>query len=294
MKIETVVRASRPKTLGISVGPVLLGAGLAWQADSFSLPVTAITVAAALSIQITANFANDLFDFLQGVDGDNRLGPPRMTATGMLSPRSAAVLTALSAGSAVLFGLPLVLTGGLPILVVGVSAIFCAVAYSAGPYPLGKFGLGELFVFIYFGPVAVLGSYYLQAGPRFSYVHLLGGGAVGLLGVALLAVNNLRDISTDAGSGKRTLAVRFGREFGRLEIYASIAGAFTLLSLTGFTRRVPFICSLSGLTVVPLIAFLFRVGRKESGPWMNNLLARVSLTVFSVGLSVFLLCTLPW
>lgn len=293
MKIEEAVRASRPKTLAISIAPVLIGAGLAWRVDRFSLLFTVLTIAAAISIQITANLANDLFDFLGGVDGDDRLGPPRMTALGILSPRSMMFLTALSLGSAVFFGLPLVMEGGLPIFLVGISAIFLAVAYTAGPYPLGKLGLGELFVFIYFGPVAVLGSYYLQAGRYFSYVHLLGGAAVGLLGVALLSVNNLRDIAGDAASGKRTLAVRFGRDFGRLEIYISVAGAFVLLCLTGFASGIPLHCGLSGLTVVPLMVSLRRLGKREPGRWMNGLLAQVSLTIFCAGLSFFLLCALP-
>ena len=293
MKIEAVVRASRPKTLGISIAPVLLGAGLAWRVDRFSLLFTVLTIAAALSIQITANLANDLFDYLGGVDGDDRLGPPRMTALGILSPRSMVLLTVLSTGSAVLFGLPLVVRGGLPILLIGVSAICLAVAYTAGPFPLGKMGLGEFFVFIYFGPVAVLGSYYLQAGPDFSYVHLLGGAAVGLLGVALLSVNNLRDIAGDAGSGKRTLAVRFGKDFGRLEIQLSAAGAFALLCLTGFAPGIPLHCGLSGLVLVPLLISLRHVGQREPGRWMNGLLAQVSLTILCAGFSFFLLCALP-
>ncbi|MGC9313051.1 MAG: 1,4-dihydroxy-2-naphthoate octaprenyltransferase [Sediminispirochaetaceae bacterium] len=293
MKIEAAVRASRPKTLAISIAPVLIGAGLARQADRFSLLFTLFTIAAAISIQITANLANDLFDFLGGVDGIDRLGPPRMTALGIISPRSMMLLTALSIGSAVLFGLPLVLKGGLPILLVGASAIFLAAAYTAGPYPLGKLGLGELFVFIYFGPVAVLGSYYLQAGPDFSYAHLLGGAAVGLLGVTLLSVNNLRDIAGDAASGKRTLAVRFGTGFGRLEIFFSAAGASVLLGLTGFAPGVPLHCSLSGLTAVPLLFSLRSLVRKEPGRWMNGLLEQVSLTILCAGLSFFLLCALP-
>ncbi len=293
MSIEAAVKASRPKTLGISIAPVLVGAGLAWKADRFSLLFTLLTMAAALSIQITANLANDLFDFLGGVDGEDRLGPPRMTALGILSPGTMRLLTLLSTGSAVLFGLPLVLKGGLPIFMVGVSALFLAVAYTAGPFPLGKIGLGELFVFIYFGPVAVLGSYYIQAGADFSSVHLLGGTAVGLLGVTLLSVNNLRDSASDAGSGKRTLAVRFGRAFGRLEIQGSAAGAFVLLCLTGVAPGIPLHCSLSGLSLVPLMISLGQVGQREPGRWMNRLLAQVSLTILCSGLSFFLLCALP-
>jgi 1,4-dihydroxy-2-naphthoate octaprenyltransferase len=235
----------------------------------------------------------ELIRDLGGVDGDGRLGPPRMTAMGILSPRSMMFLTALSIGSAVLFGIPLVLKGGLPILLVGVSAILLAIAYTAGPFPLGKIDLGELFVFISFGPVAVLGSYYLQAGRNFSYAHLLGGAAVGLLGVALLSVNNLRDIAGDAASGKRTLAVRFGRDFGRMEIQISAAGAFALLCLTGFVPGIPLRCSLSGLTVVPLLVSLRLLGIREPGRWMNGLLAQTSLTIFCAGLSFFLLCALP-
>jgi len=286
--LEAVLQATRPRTLGISLTPVLFGAGWAYQRDEFNLLILCLTLASAVCLQITANYANDLFDFLQGTDGKDRLGPPRVTALGIFSPETMGLLTLLSAGLAVLFGFPLVLKGGIPILCIGLTALVAAVAYTAGPYPLGKHGLGELFVFLYFGPAAVLGTYYLQAGPQLLPEHLLTGCAVGMLGISLLSVNNLRDYPTDKAAGKRTLTVRYGETFGKLEIAVSTAVSLLFLILAGCISEQPLLCILSALPLAPLLLSFRVLLSRNPGQWLNGMLRDVTWGILSCGMIFFL------
>jgi len=219
--------AIRPRTLGAGLVPVAVGLAVASRAGAIDVPVALVTLVAALLLQIATNLANDYFDARSGVDDVDRLGPVRVTQAGLASPR--AVMRALVAvvGLALACGVYLVAHGGLPILVVGALSVLTAIAYSAGPWPLSWYGLGDLLAFTFFGVVAVCGTYFLQR-------HALHGAAiaaslpVGCLVTALIVVNNLRDIPSDRRSGKRTLAVRIGERGTRLEYASLVVVAYVL------------------------------------------------------------------
>ncbi len=209
--------AIRPKTLPASAAGVVAGLGVAWSHGAFRPLVALATLLAALLLQIGVNLANDAQDFQRGADDpQERLGPPRVTALGWLPPETVMRAAWLTFGLAALIGLYLAWVGGWPIVAIGLAAIASAWAYSGGPYPLGYHGLGDLFVFLFFGPIAVAGTYYLQTG-RLHPAALWVGAAVGFLVTAILVVNNYRDLETDRRAGKRTLAVRLGPRGTRLE-----------------------------------------------------------------------------
>jgi 1,4-dihydroxy-2-naphthoate octaprenyltransferase len=218
--------ATRPKTLPAAVAPVLLGTALAWH-DGRWIPAAALVcLAFALLVQVATNFANDYYDFVKGADTLERVGPRRAVASGLIAPAvmwRAMVCAFIAAFCAGLLLLPY---GGWPLLVIGVASIVSGVAYTGGPYPLGYHGLGDLFVFLFFGLVAVTATYFVQAGVPDWSVWLVGA-AVGLLAANILVTNNLRDADTDARAGKRTTVVRFGRGFGRAQFAA--AHLFALL-----------------------------------------------------------------
>lgn len=214
--LRTWVHSARPKTLPAAVAPVLIGTGMAWEQGGIDVPVCLAILGATLCIQIGTNYANDYFDFVQGADTAERVGPVRATAAGLVRPGQMLGATVLVFAVAAVLGLYLVSVGGWPILVIGLVSILCGVLYTAGPYALGYLGLGDLFVLVFFGPVAVGGTYYLLADAVDGRV-LTAGLAPGLISCAILAVNNYRDRHTDQRTGKRTLVVRWGSRFGRLE-----------------------------------------------------------------------------
>ncbi len=220
-KLKIWILASRPKTLWATVGPVLVGTAMAYS-DSQAHWLTAfLALFAAVFIQIGTNFSNDYFDFIQGADTGERLGPTRATQAGLVSPQEMKRATFVAFGFAVLAGIYLIYRGGWPILVIGIFSILFGILYTAGPYPLGYNGLGDIFVLIFFGLVAVGGTYYVQTLSINSTVLLAGVGP-GLLSTALLCVNNLRDLENDRKTGKKTLPVRFGRTFGQMEYVGSL------------------------------------------------------------------------
>ena len=209
--------AVRPATLLAAVAPVLVGAAAAGSVEERFRPlVFAATLAAAVLLQIGTNLANDLFDFERGADTAERLGPPRVTQSGLIPPERVRLGMFVSFGAALAIGVYLLFVGGWPILVIGVLSIVAGVAYTGGPWPLGYHGLGDLMVFVFFGLVAVVGTYYLQA-ETVSATAFLVAVPVGLLVTAILVVNNLRDIETDRRAGKRTLAVRLGEQATRVQ-----------------------------------------------------------------------------
>jgi 1,4-dihydroxy-2-naphthoate octaprenyltransferase len=208
--------AARPKTLPAAVAPVVVGTALAISEQVFRFGPALAALSGALLLQIGANLANDVFDFKKGADTTARLGPLRVTQAGLLTSRQVLLGMWLTFGLAALIGLYLIFVGGWPIVVIGLLSIASAIAYTGGPFPLGYKGLGDLFVFIFFGPVAVCGTYYVQAG-AVSAAALWASIPVGVLTVAILVVNNLRDIETDRASGKKTLAVRLGVSGARVE-----------------------------------------------------------------------------
>jgi 1,4-dihydroxy-2-naphthoate polyprenyltransferase len=219
--------AARPATLPAAVVPVLVGSALAVSARHLNVLVFVATLLGSLLIQIGTNFANDYFDFAKGADTAERLGPTRVTQSGIFTPRQVAIATAATFGLALLDGLYLVSIGGWPIVLIGLLSIVCGVAYTGGPFPLGYHGLGDLFVFIFFGIVAVCGTYYLQTGSM-SLTALIASVPVGLMSTNILVVNNLRDIATDRAAGKRTLAVRIGRAATRRQYILFLLIAYTL------------------------------------------------------------------
>jgi 1,4-dihydroxy-2-naphthoate octaprenyltransferase len=208
------ILASRPKTLSASVVPVLVGTALARPVHWVPFVCALL---GAIFIQIGTNLINDALDFKRGADTAERLGPMRVTQAGLLSPDVVLHGSYVCFFLAALCGIPLIIRGGWPIVVIGFTSIAAAYAYTGGPYPLAYHGLGDLFVLIFFGFVAVGGSYYVQRLELHSSA-IIAGFAVGCLAVVLLAINNLRDVQSDRASGKKTLVVRFGEEFGRAEI----------------------------------------------------------------------------
>src|SRR6478736_1406788 len=206
------LEAARPKTLPAAIIPVAVGTALAVAHHSADYGSAAICLAFSLLVQIGTNFANDYFDFVQGADTAERVGPRRAVAAGLIAPATMFAATCLVLGLAFVVGLLLVRSGGWVLLPIGIVSIVCAIAYTGGPFPLGYNGLGDVFVFIFFGLVAVCATFYVQAG----YVPgdvVSCGAAVGLLAANILVANNYRDVETDRRAGKKTLVVRFGRRF---------------------------------------------------------------------------------
>ena len=218
--------AARPKTLPAAVAPVLVGtaAGIASDVGSLRMLPFLAALAGALLIQIATNFANDYSDFHRGADTHERLGPTRVTQAGLITPAGVRRAIIITFGLATLVGAYLVWVGGWPIVAIGVASIICALAYTGGPWPYGYHGLGELFVFVFFGLVAVGGSAYLQTG-ALSTLALAAAVPVGLLITNILVVNNLRDLETDRAARKRTLAVRIGDRATRRQyaLFAALA-----------------------------------------------------------------------
>jgi 1,4-dihydroxy-2-naphthoate octaprenyltransferase len=215
------VGAARPRTLPAAIAPVLVGAGLAWHDGSFAPAPVVLCLAFALLVQIGTNFANDYYDFVQGADTAARVGPRRAVAAGLVSPATMRRAMLGTFAAAFCVGLGLIHWGGPWLLAIGVASILCGVAYTGGPYPLAYHGLGDVFVFLFFGLVAVGGTYFVQSG-RITWEALLAGAGVGALAANILVVNNYRDVETDAVAGKRTLVVRFGRPAARRQFGASL------------------------------------------------------------------------
>ncbi len=230
------LEAARPKTLPAAVIPVMVGTALAAAHQAADYPKVAICLVFALLVQIGTNFANDYFDFVKGADTAARVGPRRAVAAGLIAPGRMLAATWLVLGVAFAVGLLLVREGGWILLPIGIVSILCAIAYTGGPFPLGYNGLGDLFVFIFFGLVAVDTTFYVQAGYVTPDVTSCAA-AVGLLAANILVANNYRDAETDAQAGKKTLVVRFGRKFAVWQYALSVTIALLCppaLLLTGY------------------------------------------------------------
>ncbi|RMH90898.1 MAG: 1,4-dihydroxy-2-naphthoate polyprenyltransferase, partial [Calditrichaeota bacterium] len=243
----------------------------------------------AILIQIGTNFANDYYDYVQGADTGERLGPTRVTQAGLVPPETMKRAFVVVFGLAFVAGMYLVWRGGWPILAIGLLSILFGILYTGGPYPLGYHGLGDIFVLIFFGPVAVGGTYYVQALTITPEALLIGVGP-GLISTALLTVNNLRDIHTDRETGKRTLAVRFGEGFARMEYLLCIVVAALLppaAALIHGNHPGAFLTLLTPLIALPAIRTVFR----ESGtPVLNKTLAETGRLLFIYSL----LFTVGW
>ena len=213
--------ATRPRTLPAAVAPVLVGSALAWRDGHFDGGAAALCLAFALLVQIGTNFANDYYDFVKGADTAARVGPRRAVAAGLVAPAAMKRAMWLVFAAAFLSGLGLIAWGGPWLIAVGFASILCGIAYTGGPFPLGYNGLGDVFVFVFFGLVAVGATYFVQVG-RVSADVWLAAVPIGLLAANILVVNNYRDVETDAVAGKRTLVVRFGRGFARAQFVGSL------------------------------------------------------------------------
>ena len=298
------VMAARPQTLPAGAAPVVVGVGLA-VADGVLAPGPALAaLVGALLIQVGTNFANDYYDAVNGADIGDREGFTRVTAGGLIEPHQVKRATVATFGLAVLVGSYLVYLGGLPVVVVGLSSIAAGILYTGGPYPYGYYGLGDLFVFVYFGLVAVTGTYYVQAVTATADPLPLGvppgtipvdavlaGVAVGALAACILVVNNIRDRETDRQAGKRTLAVLLGYRLSRVEYVGLLALAYAVPPVFWLRTDSPTV--LAPLLTLPLAALVARtVLSMTDGEALNPALERTGqllalyALLFALGLTV--------
>lgn len=278
----------RLKTLWAGVCPVVLGTAMAFADDDLHVPSALAALLGALLIQIGTNFANDYYDGIKGTDDEDRRGPPRAVASGLIS---AATMKRAMIFVMVLVWVPgayILYRGGVPFLIIGVVSILSGIAYTGGPYPLAYNGLGDVFALVFFGPVAVAGTYYLQSYSVPLEV-VVAGLAPGLFSVAILTVNNLRDIEGDAKSGKKTLPVRFGAGFAKAEYIGSMLLATVLIPLGLCVYTQGHFLSLAGaLTFLIAIPAYRTVCTKTDGPSLNATLAATGkyLLIFTLLFSI--------
>ena len=288
-KLGLWLMAIRPKTLPAAVGPVAVGSAVAFRDEAFSLIPAFCCLLGAVLLQIGVNLANDYFDFKNNIDSEERLGPVRVTQSGLIAPAEVKRGMTFCLFLAALVFLYLALLGGWPIVAIGVASVLAALAYSGGPYPLASNGLGEVFVFIFFGLVAVGGTYLIQAG-QLTWVAILAAVPPGLLITAIMVVNNLRDIDTDRKAGKNTLAVILGRSRTIIEYRLLLLLSYLVppvMILTGVTG----IYILLPLLSLPMAWLLAKRIALEKGALLNELLAgtaKLSLVyslLFAAGLA---------
>jgi 1,4-dihydroxy-2-naphthoate octaprenyltransferase len=282
--VRAWVLAARPKTLPAAVVPVVVGTAVACDLGGFRPLPAAAALLGALLIQIGTNFANDYLDFLHGADSADRVGPTRAVASGLVTPGRMRAATALAFAAAGVCGLYLARVAGWPVVAIGVASIAAGVGYTAGGRrSLGYLGLGDLFVFAFFGPVAIAGTAYVQL-LRWPVEAWLASVPIGALAVAILVVNNARDADTDRASGKTTLAVRFGRGFARAEYLALLAAAYAVPVYQWLAGRESFWVLLAGLSL-PLAWPPVRklLGRVE-GPALNAALAETARLLLAFGI----------
>ncbi|MCR4337047.1 MAG: 1,4-dihydroxy-2-naphthoate polyprenyltransferase [Candidatus Omnitrophica bacterium] len=271
--------AIRPKTLPAAIAPVIMGTGMAFGDGVHHLSSAVVALLGALTIQIGTNLANDYFDFQKGADNENRQGPTRVTQAGWVTPNQMIVavtifflLSALACGW-------LVLRAGWPIAIIGILSIAFGLLYTAGPFSLAYLGLGETFALLFFGPIAVAGTYYVQSFEINEAVILAGFGP-GFLSAAILAINNLRDIETDRGSRKKTLAVRLGKRFAQNECFIFvIAAALIPVLIYGMIQDH---IEILWTALIALFAFptIQAVYSQSEGPELNGALAHTGRLLF--------------
>ncbi|MFQ5571901.1 MAG: 1,4-dihydroxy-2-naphthoate polyprenyltransferase [Rhodothermales bacterium] len=260
--------AARPKTLGAAVAPVLVGTAMAWEAGGFHALAACCALLGAVLIQIGTNFSNDYVDYLKGADTGERKGPLRVTQAGLVTPSTMKRATIAVFALAFLVGLYLIWRGGWPILLIGVLSIISGVLYTVGRYSLAYLGLADLFVLIFFGPVAVGGTYYVQA-LEIDLMVLAVGLAPGLLSTAILLVNNIRDVEEDRQAGKKTIVVRTGTSFG-IGLYVFCVAVAVLIPVGIFLGTGQHPGAMSVLLVVPLAVPIVKKLRAESNPTALN------------------------
>lgn len=280
--------AARPRTLTISVAPVLVGTSLAWlDTGALHVPAALVALACAMLIQIGTNLHNDAGDFERGADGPGRLGPPRASASGWLRAGDVRRAALGCFAAAVLLGLYLALHAGWGIFALGLVSVAAGAAYTGGPRPIAYSPFGEFFVWLFFGLAAVLGTYYIQAF-SFSWRAVGAASLVGLLAAAVIVVNNYRDLDSDLRVGKRTLAVRIGRPASRVE-YALLVLAPLLLAPAVFLGAPRAWAGALPLALLPWgVALVRSLGAEPPGPWLNRQLARTAQLQAAFGLMLSL------
>lgn len=269
-RVQVWTYAFRPKTLVIGISPVIIGATLAISQGSFDPMLFLFTLFTALAIQIGTNLANDYFDFIKGADTQERKGFMRVTQAGLVTPATMKRAMVAMFCTAALCGSYLIWSGGLPIALLLALSIALGILYTGGPFPLAYLGLGELFAFLFFGPIAVLGTYYLQTG-TLSQEALMIGLSPGAFSMAFLIVNNVRDIEEDRMAHKKTMAVRFGRTFGKCQYFFSLV--LSLVPILFFYADHPF--SLLTLFIfLPAIPLLRTMLSYKDPRMLNSLFAK--------------------
>jgi 1,4-dihydroxy-2-naphthoate polyprenyltransferase len=277
------ILAIRPATLTVGLSPVLVGAAVASSLGEPRILAIAAALLGAIFLQIGSNLANDVFDHEKGADGPDRLGPVRVTQAGLLSPSAVRVGMGVAFALAMATGIYLTNVAGWPIVAIGLASIASAIAYTGGPYPLGYHGLGDVFVFVFFGLVAVCGTAFVATGgvPVLAWFAAV---PVGSIATCVLVVNNVRDRETDVRAGKRTLAVRFGRRFGVAEYALLLVAAYAVPVVLFATRRCGALVLLPLLTLPIAARLALTVARRTDGPTLNSALASTArlLLFFSV------------
>lgn len=281
--IKPWILALRPKTLTAALVPIIVATAVV-KAAGFDVKwwISITALIASFFIQIATNLINDAIDFDKGADTETRTGPQRVTQTGLLSRRQVMTGAFICLAIALALGIPLVIEGGWPIVAIGVASLFLAYGYTGGPFPLAYLGLGDLFVILFFGLIAVGGTFFLHT-QTYGVAALIAGLQVGFLATVLIAINNLRDAPQDRLVGKKTLAVRFGTRFAKAEILFLIYGPFLLLPFNSFSG--PRWVSLLPLVAIPLAGRLARgILKAEPGPIMNKYLAMAAGLQMAFGL----------
>ena len=288
------ILAIRPKTLPAAVAPVIIGTAMAFGDGLFHGPSALMALSAALCIQIGTNLANDYFDFKKGADTADRKGPIRVTQAGLIKPQMVLIASIVFFILAALSSVYLIHRAGTWILLIAVASIVSGIFYTAGPKPLGYLGLGDLFVLIFFGPVAVGGTYFTQA-LEINWSVIVAGLAPGFLSVAILVINNLRDIDSDRKAGKRTLAVRFGKSFAMSEYLFCIIAAtlipYAVYLITDDHQGMA-VASLVGFCAIPCVKGAFT--HLDDGAGLNRILGHTArlLLIYSALFSLgWVLCS---
>lgn len=269
-KFRSWILASRPKTLPAAVAPVLVGSALAAYSNTFKPLAALVALLCSLMIQIGTNFVNDLYDYLHGTDKKDRPGPLRVLAAGLITKREMETGIILIFGTAFAAGMYLVYLGGWPIFIIGVLSILAGIAYTAGPYPLAYNGLGDIFVFLFFGFVGTAGTFYVQA-LYLDYLTILASVPVGALITNILVVNNYRDRVDDMAAGKRTLAVIFGSSFARLQYIVLLLLSY-LVPVIVYVFFKPELWIFLPMLTIPLSVKLVRMIFSLEGSQLNKTL----------------------
>jgi 1,4-dihydroxy-2-naphthoate octaprenyltransferase len=278
--------AARPKTLPAAASGVVTGSALALRDGYFQPGPALAALLVALLLQIGSNLANDVYDYERGADAGERHGPTRVTQAQLLTPAQVKVGMWAVFGLSALLGLYLAFVAGWVVILIGLAAILSAIAYTGGPFPLGYYGLGDLFVFIFFGVAAVAGTYFVQAGSVGAHAWWMSL-PIGWLIVDILVVNNLRDIKTDRDAGKHTLAVRFGERGARIQYMALLLASYLILPVLAVFNILPWTSLLAWLSF-PLGWRTWLIVREQAGRPLNAALAGTGQTTLVYSLLFFM------